>query len=67
MAADKNAAAIKNTPTPGWKKGELKLASDQAAAGSSRVTIHAAVRRRAVGEEGKSGISVKTNLMQWDL
>jgi hypothetical protein len=66
IAADKNAAAVKNTPTAGWKNGELKLAINQAAMGSNRVTIHAAVRRRAVGEEGKSGSPFK-NVMQRDL
>ncbi len=59
MAADRNAAAVKNTPTPGWKKDEQKLARNHAAIGSNRVTTHAAVRRRAVGEEGKSGSPFK--------
>src|SRR5258708_7665790 len=61
-AAERNAAAVKKTPTPGWKNGELKLARDQAATGSSRVTIQAAVRRCAMGELGKSEISVQKTI-----
>ena len=62
MAAERKAAAMKKTPTPGWKNGELTLASDQAAAGSSRVTIQAPVRRCAMGELGKSEISVQKTI-----
>jgi hypothetical protein len=51
MTAEIHAAAIKNTPTPGWNTGRLYLATLQAAAGNKNVTTHENTRRRVVDGE----------------
>jgi hypothetical protein len=53
ITAERQAAAVKNTPTLGRNKGELKLVSIHAANGSKNVIIQAATRARFPGEGDK--------------
>src|SRR5262249_10173635 len=49
--AEMQAAAMKNTPGPEWKKGRLNRAALQAASGNNNVTTHEIARARVVGED----------------